>query len=213
MADWLAAQGIDTLDLVIASHGHADHIGGMAEVLSRFVVRAYMDNGLPHTTATYRRTMAAVEREPDLIYLEATNRTITTGSASLRILAPAGIDPSQNNNSVGMLVTFGEFLALFTGDSEIPQLAHWLATDSVPRVHVLKAAHHGSWNGVTEEWAVATSPALVLIPVGRNSYGHPSPWVERLWSSTGAAVNRTDLDGTIEVTATPDGRFSVRTSR
>ena len=150
VAEWLNALGVDTLELVVASHAHADHIGGMPDVLASTVVRQYMDNGLPHTTATYRRTMMAVEREPGLAYRDATARTFTVGTVTLRVLPPARVDASQNNNSVGVLVSHGSFRALFTGDSERRQLAHWLATDSIARVHVLKAAHHGARNGVTD---------------------------------------------------------------
>jgi competence protein ComEC len=57
VANYVRALGYDTLDLVVASHNHADHIGGMAAVLQGAVVRFYLDNGLPHTTATYRRTI------------------------------------------------------------------------------------------------------------------------------------------------------------
>lgn len=215
VAYWLS-QFVDTLALVIASHAHADHIGGMAMVLATVPVKAYVDNGVPHTTATYRRTMAAVgtaAQSGRTQYYEATPRTFTVGSTTFRILPPARVDASHNNNSVGVIVTHGEFRALFTGDSETEQLEHWLATDTIPQVHVLKAAHHGAANGFTPEWAYATSPELVLVPVGRNSYGHPSPWVERAWASMGATVLRTDISGTIEVNATADGHFTVRTDR
>lgn len=214
VADWLSRMGIDTLALAIASHAHADHIGGMAAVLARVVLEAYMDNSLPYlNTATYRRTMAAVEAEPGIRYFEATRRTVAVGTTTFRVLPPARVDDSQNNNSVGVIVGHGDFRALFTGDSERRQLAHWLATDTIPRVHVLKAAHHGADNGFSVEWARATSPALVLVPVGNNSYGHPSPWIEQFWAAVGATVLRTDVVGTIEINATADGRFTVSTQR
>src|SRR4051812_33444226 len=111
VAQFLKERRIDTLDLVIASHAHADHIGGLPEVFSSVVVRAYMDNGIPYTTATYTRTLSAVEHEDGLQYLRPTARTITLGSTTLRILPPSRADNSQNNNSVGVLVEFGRFRA------------------------------------------------------------------------------------------------------
>ena len=188
----------------------------MASVLLTIPVKAYVDNGLPHTTVSYRRTLAAVERAVEsgrTQYYSATPRTFTVGSTTFRILPPSGVDASQNNNSVGVIITHGEFRSLFTGDSERKQLAHWLAAESIPRVHVLKAAHHGGRNGFTPEWARVTSPALVLIPVGNNSYGHPSPWVEQRWAAVGASVLRTDVNGMIVVNASANGQFTVRTDR
>jgi beta-lactamase superfamily II metal-dependent hydrolase len=214
VAAMLRAQGVDTLDLVIASHGHADHIGGMAMVFQAFVVRAYVDNGIPHTTATYRRTLDAIEREPGLRYLQPTDRAITIGPVTVRILSSPRPDGSQNNNSVGVVVEYGQFRALYTGDSEVPELAGWIAAGRIPRVTMVKVAHHGSWNGTTPELVRAASPAIAVISVSaRNSYGHPSPQVERMWSAGRAAVYRTDRDGTVEVVAKGDGSFVVRTAR
>ncbi len=214
VADLLASEGIDTLDLVVASHNHADHIGGMPEVFRRFVVRAYVENGIPHTTATYARTLSAVEQEPGLQYLVATDRTITLGVVSVRILPPPRLDGSQNNNSVGILVEYGRFRALYTGDSEAKELHEWLRTAQIPRVTILKVAHHGSATGTVAAWVHATAPAVAVASLGPgNAYGHPSPDVEAAWSATGAQMYRTDRHGTIDVDATADGRFTVRSSR
>lgn len=206
----LAREGIDTLDLVVASHNHADHIGGMPMVFAAFVVKAYVENGVPHTTATYRRTLDAIEREAGLQYLRATDRVITIGTVTVRILAPPRSDGTHNNNSVGTLIEYGAFRALYTGDSETPELMAWLASGRVPRVTLVKVAHHGGTNGTTAEWVRATSPAIAIISVGGNSYGHPAPNVEQLWAAGGAKVYRTDRDGPLEVAAKPDGSFIVR---
>ncbi|HEY0779980.1 MAG TPA: MBL fold metallo-hydrolase [Gemmatirosa sp.] len=212
VAALLAGAGIDTLDLVIASHNHADHIGGLPRVFTTCVVRAYIENGLPQPTAIYARLVGAVERMPNIRVLAATARTVTIGSVTLRILPPSGVNTTQNDNSVGVLVGYGAFRALFTGDSERRELAHWLAHGEVPRVTLVKAAHHGASNGTTAAWVRATHPAVTIISVGaENRYGHPSAAVERMWAAVPSEVYRTDRDGAIEVRATADGRYAVRT--
>jgi beta-lactamase superfamily II metal-dependent hydrolase len=202
---------IDTIDLVVASHPHADHIGGMPELLQSHVVRFYLDNGIPHTTGIYRRTVDAV-RASGAQYLSATSRTITLGAAQLHVLAPPP-HTTINNGSVGILVEYGEFRALFTGDSEQDELQYWLSTDTIPQVHVVKVAHHGSWNGTTAEWVAATQPAVAVISVGKNGYGHPSPQVIAHWQKAGARVYRTDYDGSVLILANDDGSFVVTTDR
>ena len=208
---YLRSNHYDTLDLVVASHNHADHIGGMADVLATTVVRYYLDNGIPYTTATYQRTIQAVEAS-GAQYLQATARTITVGSVRLRVLAPPSEQVDQNNGSVGILVEYGQFRALLTGDSEQYELEYWLEHDSIPQVQVLKVAHHGSWNGTTEAWATRTRPQVAVISVGANNqYGHPAAEVVALWNSVGARVYRTDRDGTVAIDARRDGTFTVTT--
>jgi len=214
----LRALGIDTIDLAVASHNHVDHIGGMAVILSQFVVRFYLDNGLPHTTATYQRTIQAVAAS-GAQYLGPTARTITLGSARLRVMPPppgggdrSGGRADQNNSSVGIVVEFGDFRALLTGDSELPELEYWLRHDTVPGVQVAKVAHHGSWNGTSREWVERTHPAAAVISVGAgNSYGHPSAQTLALWEAVGARMYRTDRDGGVLMLANRDGTFVVRT--
>lgn len=210
VARMLQRLGVDTIHLVVASHAHADHIGGMATILSYFPVRAYLDNGIPHTTATYRRTMDALERS-GAQYLSPSARTITLGSLAVRVIPrPAGVS-GHNNGSVGLLLEFGEFRALFTGDSERAELDRWLAATVVHNVTVVKVAHHGGRNGTTLDWILTTLPRVALISVGRNSYGHPAPEVVQAWNGVGAKVYRTDASGTIELRASRDGSVIVRT--
>ena len=204
-------EGPDTLDLVVASHAHADHIGGMPWVFQRFVVRNYMDNGVPFTTSVYGRVLAALRREPGVRYLEATERVVSVDSLRLRILPPHRKERHQNLNSVGVVVEFGKFRALLAGDSERRQIERWIAEKRLGPVHVLKAPHHGAANGFTDELAALTRPGLVIISAGkRNRYGHPSASVVQGWARTGAEIMATHVDGDVMVVAKLDGTYAVQ---
>src|SRR5689334_20829022 len=161
---YLAALHVEAIDLLVATHNHADHIGGMPAVLSGTSVRYYLDNAVPHTTAIYQRTIAAVQRS-GAQYLRPTDRLITLGAAQIRVLAPPpGRD--QNNSSVGLVVQYGEFRAFLMGDAEVREIRYWLSRDALSRMQVVKVAHHGSRNGTIPELVAATRPEVAVISVG-----------------------------------------------
>jgi len=111
-------------------------------------VRYYMDNGVPHNISPYVNIMMLLQNS-DIVYLNPSARTLNLGSVTLRILPPppwAGDD--QNNASIGIVLEYGEFKALLSGDSEIPELNYFLEL-GVPDVTLLKAPHHGSRSGVS----------------------------------------------------------------
>lgn len=209
----LRAHEIETIDIAIASHPHADHIGGMRRLITSMPVRYYMDNGVPHTTATYVSLMRALQAS-DITYLEATERTIALGSVDLRVLSrPPPHSRNLNDTSIGIVVEYGEFKALLTGDSEIGGLNHFLER-GVPDVTLLKAAHHGSRNGVSPAWLSATKPEVVVISCGYgNAYGHPDPWALRYYETAAKEVYRTDLDGEVTVLGRRDGGYEILTGR
>lgn len=200
--------GITQLGLVIATHADADHIGGMADVLNTFPATYYIDNGIPHTTHTYERTLKAAQAA-GVQLLEPARRNIALGDVTLTILPPTG-DPrlGQNSNSVGVLVTYGEFRAFLPGDAEADQWAWWLQNhyDLLPTVNVHVASHHGSRNGDTSAGLARLNPGLVVISLGAdNTYGHPHREALNLYG--GATVLRTDQHGAITIKAQPDGQY------
>ena len=203
---------VDSLDLIIASHNHADHIGGLTDIIRTSTVGAYMDNGVPMTTATYNN-LSLMLKARNVRYLEATPRTIQLGSVSLRILPRPPGDKSQNNNSVGVLLTYGSFTALFTGDAEGKEREYWRANAMLPHVAVLKLSHHGALNGTDTTWLATTRPRVAVISVGANNkYGHPSRTTLRSLAAVGAQVYRTDRDGDITVAVDSLGAFTIQTS-
>lgn len=210
--EYLQTLGVETLDLVIATHADADHIGGLEEVVRTYQPRLFMDNTLTHDTQTYRRLLEAV-RDVGSQTVPPTARRIGLGDTSLQVLPPPLEDSfDSNNNSVGVIVSFGDFSAALTGDAEEPEFRWWLANipELLHPVAVYKSAHHGSPNGDSVESVNTFDPETVVISVGLdNSYGHPSEEALALYDSVGARVYRTDLSGTVVVTAAADGDYRV----
>lgn len=208
----LRRHGVDTVDVAIATHPHADHIGGFAAVFAALPVRYFMDNGVPHTTETYRELLEIV-RASGVTYLEATDRKLSLGRVTLSVLPPPADATSLNGASIGVVVEYGGFRALLTGDAEVEELNHF-ARLGVPDVDVLKAAHHGARDAVTPAWLSATRPEVVVISCGwGNPYGHPDPWALRYYDTAAAQIYRTDLDGEVIVVVGKDGGYSVMTER
>src|SRR6185503_13694583 len=126
MREYLAGLGVTQVGLAIASHNHADHIGGLAEVLRRYRPQLYMDNGVPATTQTYRRLLEAVAVVGSQL-VEPTERRILLGDVTLAVVPPPGIqDWEHNDNSIGLILEYGQFRLSLTGDSEPREWAWWL---------------------------------------------------------------------------------------
>ncbi len=208
----LDGYGIDSIAIAIASHPHADHIGGMAEIVTAMPLEFYMDNGAPHTTRTYRNLLRTL-RASDVTYLAATSRNLGLGSVNIEVLPPPDNLENLNDRSIGLIVEYGEFKAILTGDSQVDELNYFIAL-GVPDVTVLKAAHHGSRNGVTPAWLAATKPEVVVISAGAgNSYGHPHRWAMRYYQTVAKQIYRTDLHGDVIVRGWKSGKYEVSVSR
>lgn len=149
--------------------------------------------------------------------LPSTGQRLALGDASLQVLPPPSVASwGANENSVGVIISYGDFSAALTGDMEHRQMDWWL--ENIPKllrpVEVYKASHHGSPNGDSQESVSTFQPETVVISVGlNNSYGHPAPEILNLYESVNATVYRTDLQGTVVVTAAEDGTYTVTTER
>lgn len=218
MQTLLRQYGVQSLDLVAASHGDADHITGLIPAVTLYKPRLFLNNGIAATTQTWQKLITAAQKAGTQGLLARDQQVINLGSVKLTVLAPPPGMPrdEQNVNSVGLLVQYGTFRALLTGDSETPQTAAWLRkypASFLGPVDVYKSIHHGAANGDTAAWLAAVRPRNVVVSVGPNNYGHPTPSALNLYRTVGATVYRTDQQGTVTVTVQPGGKYAITTEK
>jgi beta-lactamase superfamily II metal-dependent hydrolase len=217
MRDYLAAAGVTQVGLAIASHNHADHIGGLPEVLTRYRPAYYMDNGVAASTLTYARVLEAAAAAGSQL-LEPAARRLSLGEVALHVVPPPGIRAwDQNDNSIGLLVEYGSFRLSMAGDAEPREWAWWRTHASnwlENGVQIHKASHHGSIHGDTAAGIAALSPEAVVVSAGQgNVYGHPDAAALQLYADNGARVYRTDVQGTVIIEAEASGAYTVRVER
>lgn len=213
VATMLRQQGVYTIHLTVATHPHADHIGGMDEVLAQLSVQNYLDNGVAHTTRTYQNVEEALSPS-GARRLRAQPRRLHLGKLTLEILPQPHQADNLNNQSVILLGSFGEFDFLLPGDAEQKQIQHVLKQRSLSPIEVLKASHHGARNGLTPAWLQILSPQVVVISAGQdNPYGHPSAWALRYYRTVADRVLRTDQQGTIRIQGFPQGTYNIQIER
>ncbi len=197
---YLQELGVSQLTTVIATHPHADHIGGLIPVINNFTVEKIYADGQVHTTRTYERFLRLIEEENIPFYLARSSMTLSLpGIDHFHFLHPQDTFlPGLNNNSVVIWMQVGKTSFLFTGDIETEAEELLLELGLVPQADVLKVAHHGSSSSTTQAFIDAVDPSLAVIMLGEgNSYGHPH--FSSLIRLTGIDVYRTDLHGTITI--------------
>lgn len=207
VVQYLQGQRIRSLDYVIATHPHSDHIGGLPRVLREVPAEHVLVSDIPEadlpTTASYERFLDAVEQASlTLEIVSPGDRFTLDQGAVLEILGPLGTDyKSLNNYSVVARLTYGDNSFLFTGDMEEKAEKELLAAQSLAPVDVLKVGHHGSSTSTKKKFLEAVTPAMAVIECGDNSYNHPNAnTVKRLEDYTDK-IYRTDLLGTIVMVA------------
>ena len=206
---------VKSLDLVVASHADSDHITGLVPAVQRFKPKYFLNNGLAGTTQIWQKLVSAATRAGTQ-GLIARSQVINLGSVKLTVIPPPLGMKDQNTNSVGLLVTYGSFRALMTGDSETPETTAWLKqlpASTLGPIDVYKSIHHGAKNGDNAAWLAAVRPANVVIGVGPNNYGHPTAEALALYKKAGAAIYRTDLNGTVTVTVRPGGTYQISAAK
>lgn len=202
---YLQSQGVTELRYVIGTHPDADHIGGLDVVLTKFDCDMVMMPDVESDTATYRDVVDAMRYRDYTNTLPVVREGYELGSATFTIVAPNGTGYSGDNDySIGIKLTHGKNVFLFTGDAEDEAEEEMLQNGIDLRANVLKIGHHGSSTSTSDAFLEAVNPEFAVISCGEdNSYGHPHAETLNKLREKGVKVFRTDEEGTI--VATSDG--------
>lgn len=208
---YIKSQGITTIDTLIITHPHADHLGGAAAVLENFTVKRIFDSGQVTTSSLYRQYLSLVQKKNIPFALAGAGKEIDIGGATLKVLSPptpfiAGGEGELNNNSIVAKLVYGNFAMLLSGDAEQEAEAIMVkASNGGLKSQVLKSGHHGSRTSSSAAFLKAVGPEAAVISLGAgNEYHHPHPSTMRRYADNKIRVYRTDADGTVTVTS--DGK-------
>jgi len=203
VVDYLRGQGVEKLDLVIATHPHSDHIGGLIQVLTDIPVKEVLDPAVVHTTKLFEDYLTLIAAK-DIKFTEGRAGMVRDlGGAVLEILHPlAPTSSALNDASLVTRITCGHISLLLTGDIEKKSEREILDRGVPIKSTLLKACHHGSSTSNSPQFVQAVAPEAVIIMCGEgNDYGHPHEEVLETYSRLGVAIYRTDLLGSIVVSS------------
>lgn len=200
-ANELNTLGYTELDYLILTHYHNDHANGIATLFSRMkigclVIPALQDE---ESVALQEEVLALAEQYQTEVFLISKDETLVLGNAALQIFPPLGAG-STNEEGLSVLCSCEEFDMLITGDMDSDTEQMLLDHAALPDAEILVVGHHGSKYSSSTAFLDAITPEDAIIPVGTNSYGHPTAEAMGRLAEAGIEVYRTDNNGTVSIT-------------
>lgn len=217
VVDYLNGIGVEKIDLLVATHPHSDHIGGLDVVVNELEVGQILMPRLPDdlvpTTRTYTDLLEAIQGKDLKITAAKAGAAYTFGKGVLTVLGPQRDYDDLNNTSLVCRFDYDGRSFLFTGDIETPVEKDMLKDGADLQADVLALGHHGSSTSTSKAFFREVDPAVCVISCGEgNSYGHPHKETLATLSDSDAQVFRTDYQGSI-VIGVADGELTFAAER
>lgn len=213
VCEYLEKYKIKKIDLLIATHPHSDHIGGMSKIVNRFdiekIIMPKIPDAIVPTSQVYSNLLNSIKAKNLKITPAKVGNKYEFGAGVIEIMAPLKDYDDLNNNSVVIKFTYGKKSFLFTGDIEKAVEKDMLDEYNYLKADVLKIPHHGSNTSSTQEFLNAVNPKYVVISLASNNrYGFPSEKVIERIKKLQPKIFKTNKDGVI-VFQIVDGLFKI----
>ncbi len=200
--NYIKNQNIKTLDCVLVTHPHSDHMGAMTKLLYEFKIKDVIMPEIPEeiipTSKTYEKFLVAVSENAENVIAAKPDETFSYGEMKMEIFAPLRDYEDLNDMSAVTRISYGDTSVMFTGDATATVEKDLLKKNIDYSATILSVGHHGSKTSSSEKWLKAVDPKYAVICCGlNNDYGHPHQSVVNRLEEFGIKTYRTDLLGTI----------------
>lgn len=191
---------INDIDILVGTHPHEDHIGGLPDVISSLDIgKIYLPNATT-TTKIFEKLLNSIEDKDYKITVPKINEEISLNNMNFKVIYTGTDESDLNNTSIVLKLEYGKITYLFTGDATDKTEEKILNKDI--EADVLKVGHHGSSYSSTEEFLNKVNPKYAIIQVGKdNKYDHPTKTTLDKLNERNIKIYRTDEDGTIKLTS------------
>ncbi|MCR5674749.1 MAG: MBL fold metallo-hydrolase [Lachnospiraceae bacterium] len=201
---YLKQRSIDYIDVMVATHADADHVGGLSGALNYAKIGIAYCSVTQGSTKTFQNFVKYLNAQGKSITVPSAGDTFDLGSAKVTVLGPVKASSDDNNASIVLRIVYGNTSFLFAGDAEIEEEDSIIDSGCELESTVLKVAHHGSKSSSGYRFLREVSPQYAVISVGKdNSYGHPTEDVLSRLRDADVKTWRTDLQG--HIICTSDG--------